>query len=289
MSNSRRNFIKTGITAGIAGIALLPTINSFAEISNDHKSVKAAGKFKLRFALVSDGHYAQPDTDSDTFYHNMIGWMNKEHQDNHLDFVIVNGDLVHNRPDLLPKVKETYLDKLAVPYHTIPGNHDWADGKIWKSVFGYDDKYTVEHGDIGFVFANTANTKGEYVSADNAFLKASFEQFKNKAIVFTILHIAPHQWMPEDKTTFLECPETLELLHAYPNIKAAFHGHDHNLDGIRYTGEKKFPHLFDSHFGGNWGTEYKGYRIVEVGEDNQISTYQVNASQNPKLNANKLI
>ncbi len=107
MSNSRRTFIKTGITAGIAGISLLPAINTFA---NEYKPAKAVGKFKLRFALVSDGHYAQPDTDCDTFYHNMIGWMNREHQDNHLDFVIVNGDLVHNRPDLLPKVKETYLD-----------------------------------------------------------------------------------------------------------------------------------------------------------------------------------
>lgn len=286
MSNSRRKFIKTGITAGITAINLLPAINTFA---NDYKLAKVAGKFKLRFALVSDGHYAQPDTDSDTFYHNMIGWMNKEHQDNHLDFVIVNGDLVHNRPDLLSKVKTTYLDKLAVPCYTIPGNHDWADGQIWKSVFGYEDKYTAEHGDIGFVFANTANTKGEYVCPDNVFLKASFEKFINKSIVFAILHIAPHQWLPEEKAIFLDCPETIDLLHTYPNIKAAFHGHDHTLDGIRYTGANKFPHLFDSHFGGNWGTEYKGYRIVEVGADNQISTYQVNASQNPKLNSNKLI
>jgi hypothetical protein len=51
---------------------------------------------------------------------------------------------------------------------------------------------------------------------------------------------------------------------------------------VRYT--NKFPHFFDSHTGGNWGTDYKGYRIVEVGEDNQIYSYQVNASQNPVLN-----
>lgn len=285
MSNTRRKFIKTGI-AGIAGISLLPAINSFAATGLAGFR-KRAGDFKLRFALLSDGHYAQPETDSDTFYHNMIGWMNKEHQDNHLDFVIVNGDLVHNRPDLLPKVKETYLDKLAIPYYTIPGNHDFADAAIWKNVFGYEDKYTVEHGDIGLVFANTANTRGEYVCPDNKFLKESFEKFKSKAIVFAVLHIAPHQWLPEEKNIFLDCADTVALLHGYPNIKAAFHGHDHSLDGIRYTG-KRFPHLFDSHFGGNWGTDYKGYRIVEVSQNNQISTYQVNASQNPKLNSNTL-
>lgn len=284
MSN-RRGFIKSGII-GVAGINLLPAVNSFAKAIDHHQLVRADGKFKLRFALVSDGHYAQPGTESDVFYTRMIDWMNKEHQNNHLDLVIVNGDLVHNRPDLLGKVKETYLDKLAVPYYTIPGNHDFADAAIWKRVFGYEDKYTVDKGEIGFVFANTANTKGEYVCPDYDFLKRSLDGFKSKSIVFVVLHIAPHQWLPEEKTIFLDCPEIVELLHAYPNVKAAFHGHDHTLDGVRYTG--KLPHLFDSHFGGNWGTEYKGYRVVEVGTDNQIYTYQVNASQNPMLNSNKL-
>jgi 3',5'-cyclic AMP phosphodiesterase CpdA len=282
--NTRRKFIKSGMI-GMAGINLLPAINSFAG-QPDHHPGNASGKFKLRFAIASDGHYAQPDTESDLFYTNLVSWLNKEHTDNHLDLIIINGDLVHNRPDLLKKVKETYLDKLPVPYHTIPGNHDFADAAVWKGVFGYEDKYVVDKGDIGFVFANTADTKGGYVCPDYNFLKASLDQFKTKSIVFVILHIPPHQWVPEDKTIFVDCPEIIELLHSYPNIKATFHGHDHTLDGVRYTG--KLPHLFDSHFGGNWGTEYKGYRIVEVTADNQITTYQVNASQNPKLNMNKI-
>jgi len=58
------------------------------------------------------------------------------------------------------------------------------------------------------------------------------------------------------------------------------------LDGVRYT--DKLPHFFDSHIGGDWGTDYKGYRIVEVDEQNAIYTYQVNASQNPVLNSAKL-
>lgn len=283
--NNRRKFIKSGLT-GLAGISLLPAVNAFGSSGNGLPSTNS-GDIKLRFAIVSDGHYGQPETDSDAFYKDMVDWLKKEHQQNHLDFVIVNGDLVHDRPDLLIKVKETYLDKLPVPYHTIPGNHDFADARLWKSVFGYEDKYTLEFGDVGFVLANTANTKGGYVCPDNAFLKTAFENFKNKSIVFAILHIPPHQWMPEESTIFLNCPETLELLHAYPNIKAAFHGHDHNLDGVRYT--NKLPHFFDSHFGGSWGTDYKGYRVVEVTNNNQIATYQVNASQNPRLNTNKIL
>lgn len=282
MSN-RRNFIKTGLI-GAASINLLPSVNAFA--GELPVNPAPAGKFKLRFAIASDGHYAQPNTDSDKFFSDLVQWLHKEHTDNHLDMVIINGDLVHDRPDLLKKVKETYFDKLPAPCYTIPGNHDHADAALWKSVFGYEDKYIVDKGDIGLVFVNTADTKGAYVCPDYNFLKASFETFKSKKTVFVILHIAPHQWVPEDKTIFVECPEVVTLLHSYPNIKAVFHGHDHSLDGVRYTG--KLPHFWDSHFGGSWGTDYKGYRIVEVGIDDKITTYQVNASQNPRLNTNKL-
>jgi len=281
---SRRNFLKTGL-AGIAGMSFLPAVNSFAgqQRSEDNKLRET---LKLRFAIASDGHYAQPNTNSDVFYSDLVRWLGQEHQKNHLDMIIINGDIVHDRPDLLKKVKETYLDKLPAPCYTIPGNHDLADARVWKNVFGYEDNHVIDKGDIGFVLANTADTKGAYICPDYNFLKSSLDKFSSKEIVFVILHVAPYQWLPEEKSLFLNCPEIVTLLHSYPNIKAAFHGHDHTLDSIRYT--NKLLHLFDSHFGGSWGTAYKGYRIVEVTMANKISTYQVNASQNPNLNANTL-
>lgn len=281
MSN-RRDFIGTSLT-GIAALTLLPAVNSFANVGNSYQRERKT-KLKLRFALASDIHYGQPGTDFATNTGNMVKWLNDDHAKNHLDMVIVNGDLVHNHPDLLPEIKSTYLDKLSVPYHTIPGNHDFADASVWKKNFGYEDKYTIEFGDIAFVLANTADTKGTYVCPDNTFIKASLDKFASKKIVLVILHIPPINWTKND--VFTDCPETIELLHSYPNVKAAFHGHDHLLDGVRYTGNK-FPHFFDSHIGGNWGTDYKGYRIVEIDEQNTIYTYQVNASQNPVLNSNK--
>jgi 3',5'-cyclic AMP phosphodiesterase CpdA len=281
--SSRRDFIATTLTAA-AGLTLLPAVNSFANIGNSYRRIGSA-KPKLRLALASDIHYGQPDTPFDQNTANMVKWLNADHAANHLDMVIVNGDLVHDRTDLLPVIKSKHLDKFSVPYHTIPGNHDLADAPLWKSVFGYEDRYTVEHGDIAFVLANTADTRGKYVCPDNAFIKASLEKFRSKKIVFVILHIPPVMWTKDD--VFVDCPETMELLHGYPNVKATFHGHDHLLDGVRYTGNK-FPHFFDSHIGGNWGTDYKGYRIVEVDENYQVYTYQVNASQNPKLNSNRL-
>ena len=279
---SRRKFIQTGVALG--GLSLLPSVDLFA--GKKTSIAKPAADLKLRFAVASDGHYAQPGTDSDKFYSDLITWLNKEHQDNHLDMVIINGDLVHDRPDLLPKLKQTYFDKLPVPCYAVPGNHDHVDAAMWKAVFGYEDNFIVDKGDVGFVLANTTDKQGRYVCPDAAFLRRSLDGFKSKPVVFVVLHVPPHLWLPEEKDSFIECPEIIELLHSYPNIKAVLHGHEHSLDVIRYTG--KLPHIFDAHFGGSWGTTYKGYRIFEIGKDNSINTYQVNASQNPVINSAKL-
>jgi len=279
---TRRKFLGKSI-AGITGLSLLPAINTFAN-ENDNRNFNV--KPKLRFALISDLHYGQPGTDFDLNAANVVKWLTEDHNKNHLDLIVFNGDLVHNRPDLLTELKSKYLDKFPVRYCTIPGNHDFADAAIWKGVFGYEDKFTLDFGDIAFVLANTADTKGVYVCPDNAFIKASLDKFAGKKIVFVILHIAPVQWLKTEANIFTNCPETVSLLHAYPNVKAVFHGHDHSLDGVRYT--DKLPHFFDSHTGGNWGTDYKGYRIVEVDENYKIATYQVNASKNPVLNETKL-
>ncbi|MBC7913390.1 MAG: metallophosphoesterase [Pyrinomonadaceae bacterium] len=279
---SRRTFIKHSLT-GITALSLLPSIQLFAEPAEIIINANSKAS-KLRFALASDGHYGQAGTDSDTFFTDIIKWLNAEHIKSPLDFVIFNGDLVHDDPKLLEVIKTKYFNNLKMPFYAVPGNHDRCSTAQWKSVFGYEDNCVFKLKNTGFILANTSNEKGEYVCPDNMFLKTSLEEFKNLETVFVILHIPPHKWMPQE-TFFVECSDTLPLLHQYTNVKAVFHGHDHSLDGIRYT--NKLPHFFDGHFGGNWGTDYKGYRIVEVAENNKIQTYQVNASMNPILNSSK--
>lgn len=279
---NRRFFISKSIGT-VAALSILPTVSLLGNQMVEEP--KQSAKLKLRFALVSDGHYGQKDTPYAEYYSNMLGWINNEHKTNGLDFVIVNGDIVHDRPDLLSLVNEKYFSKFKMPYYAIPGNHDHADAKLWKSVFGYEDTYVFEKNGIAFITANTSNPKGDLLCPDNAYLKKELEIHKNKTIVFVVFHIPPTKWLKEEYYN-VECEETLNLLHSYPNVKAAFHGHDHGVDGVRYT--NKLPHFFDGHFGGNWGTTYKGYRIVEVSVDNKINTYQVNASKNPILNSNAL-
>lgn len=280
--NNRRIFLRKSLGT-IATLTVLPSLNVFAQQSE----IKLPSKdiHKLRFALVSDGHYGQNNTPFEENYENMISWINKEYVTNGLDFVIVNGDIVHDKPDLLSVVNKKYFSKFKMPYHATAGNHDFADNQLWYSVFGYPANFTFEHEGIAFIAANTSNPKGEFLCPDNVFLKNELEKYKNKDIVFVVLHIPPIKWLKEEFYN-AECEETLNLLHSYKNVKATFHGHDHSVDGVRYT--NKFPHFFDGHFGGNWGTTYKGYRIVEINSKNQIVTYQVNASKNPILNWNNL-
>jgi 3',5'-cyclic AMP phosphodiesterase CpdA len=275
-----RRFFITKSFSTVAALSVLPTINLLGNPINHTPT-----NLKLRFALVSDGHYGQKDTPYKESFNNMVGWINQEYKTNGLDFVIINGDIVHDRPDLLSVVNKQYFSKFKMPYYAIPGNHDFADAEVWKSVFGYEDSYTFEKEEIAFITANTSNPKGEFLCPDNVYLKRELENHKNNAIVFVVLHIPPTKWLKQEFYN-AECQETLNLLHSYPNVKAAFHGHDHSVDGVRYT--NKFPHFFDAHFGGNWGTTYKGYRIVEISLDNKINTYQVNASKNPILNSNSL-
>lgn len=276
--SDRRSFIKKSV-AGLIAVQLTPALQVFA--ARNHKALPVtSGKPRLRFAIASDGHYGQPGTPFKADHQNMITWLSDAHQKTPLDFVIINGDLVHDRPDLLQEVKKNYYDKLPIPFYAVPGNHDHADTAFWKSVFGYADNFSIEKNGVGFILANTSDTKGTYLPPDHKFLQRELDKFKSLQTVFIILHIPPHIWVPQNP--FVDAKETVELIHQYSNVKAVFHGHDHSLDSVFYTG--KLPHFFDSHIGGNWGTSYKGYRIVEVDEEGRITTYQVNASKSPILN-----
>ncbi len=278
---TRRSFITNTLkVAVIAGIA-----DPFSYLMAAPKN-KTAPALKLRVVLASDGHYGQPGTDYEINHTNLVNWLNKEHAVKPLDFIVLNGDLVHDKPELLYELKTKHLSRLDIPYYAVPGNHDHADTALWKSVFGYEDNHSFETKGIPFIMANTSNAKGEYICPDAAYLSASLEKYKNRKTVFIVLHIPPHQWTPEN-TFYKECPDILALIQKYPNVKAIFHGHDHSMDSVVYTGNR-IPHFFDAHYGGNWGTAYYGYRVVEINMQDEIYTYQVNASKSPVLNTQKL-
>jgi predicted MPP superfamily phosphohydrolase len=221
-------------------------------------------KIKLKFVVASDGHYGQPNTDYEASHRDLIQAILKE---NEVDFVVFNGDLIHDDPKWMPEVKKVY-DSMQLPYYPVKGNHDRISEESWKNIWGIpaDHRFVwKEH--YGMILANSSNEAGEYLCADLDFLKDSFEAFRNLPYVFLFIHISQNDWTLHG----ISCEPVLELIAKYPNVRAIFHGHDHDVDGIMRN--RKKPYLWSGHFGGSWGSPHPGFRVCEVGQDGKVVTY----------------
>jgi hypothetical protein len=53
--------------------------------------------------------------------------------------------------------------------------------------------------------------------------------------------------------------------------------HEHDQDGVKSL--HNIPFMFDSHFGGSWGTTYKGFRVVEMVKEKSFLTYLMNPTE----------
>lgn len=226
-------------------------------------------KLKLRFAVASDGHYGQPGTEFDIFHTSIVDSINKEHVVTPFDFCVINGDLIHNEKKLLVPAKEK-IDRLAMPYYVTKGNHDMVSDEYWNEVWKMPVNHAIVVKKNAIILATTSNEKGDYLSPDLNWMKEKLDENRNLKNVFIFIHIPQTKWTPNA----IETSAFSELLKNYPNVKAVFHGHEHDQDGVKE--KDNIPYLFDAHFGGNWGTAYKGFRVVELYDDHTIATYIMN-------------
>ena len=275
MSLSRREFIKNISAASLVlmGGKVLSITSAQAE------SLKNESIF--RFVVASDGHYGQTGTDSDLNYTNIVKNITLFHNQNPIRFCVINGDIMHDEENFLVSAKKL-LDGLPVKYYVTRGNHDLVTASFWKEVFGMPLNHHVVIDNNAIILADTSNEKGDFLSPDLVWLKTKLEAYKNKENVFLFLHIPQAMWTKGCADT----PAFFELVKSYKNIKGVFHGHEHYLDGVRTV--EHIPYMFDSHFGGNWGTAYRGYRIVEVLKTGEIITYQLNPSAGSRVNHAKV-
>ncbi len=227
--------------------------------------------------MASDGHYGQPDTKYDFHHDNMISWLNKEKEQRGVDFAMINGDLFHNEVSFLPVVK-TKWDQLKMPYYVSHGNHDQTDPANWEKTWKLPWDYSFEKNDLGFIVLNTANEKGDYVCPDINRAKEELNKYASKKHLFVFMHITPFKWTPGG----VDCPDLVKLFDQQSNLKMIFHGHDHDQDNVKENNGKFY--FFDSHVAGSWGTEYNGYRIVELLDDGSVLTYQMNPVTEKRVN-----
>lgn len=240
---------------------------SHAVAEGNARNWQESGRF--RFAVASDGHYGQPGTPWEQQHKQMMQWLNEEAAGKGLDFVIFNGDLVHDDPALLQEVKEHY-QQLSVPFYVTRGNHDRATQQQWQQTWGYGTNHAFVHKNCGFVLADTSNQAGDYVCADHDWLGHQLQEFASLQRIFVFLHISHYKWTQNG----IDCPEVTSLLEKIPNVEAVFHGHDHQHDNVMLM--NGLSYFFDGHIGGSWGLPYQGYRVVETGGPGKTLTFQCN-------------
>jgi Icc protein len=219
---------------------------------------------KLKFIIASDGHYGQPNTPYEAIHETLIKAIQEEEG---VDFVVFNGDLIHDDPKWMPEVKEVY-DSMSIPYYPVKGNHDRISENEWERIWGIpaDHRFVVKE-QYGMILANSSNEAGDYLCIDLDFLKSSLDEYQSLTHVFVFIHISQNDWTRHG----VSCDEVLKALAAYPNVKAIFHGHDHDVNGIMRN--RKKPYLWSGHFGGSWGSPLPGYRVCEIGDDGKVTTY----------------
>ena len=262
-TNSRRSFIRN-----ISFATAFFLSGKISDLSAE-EVYRLRKKVQLRFVVASDAHYGQPKTLFDEMMEKIIAQVNEFHTSNPLDFCVINGDIIHNEKEMLPLAK-TKLDKLTMSYYVTRGNHDMVTEDYWKAVWSTPLNQDIVIKKNALILCDTSNEKGEYLSPDLVWLQSKLEEHKKRKHVFLFLHI------PQTKKTAngIDTPAFFELIQKYPNIKAVFHGHEHDQDGVSM--HAGIPFLFDSHIGGNWGTTYKGFRVVELFSDGSMITYMMN-------------
>ncbi len=232
-------------------------------------------KVRLRFVVASDAHFGQPNTNFEELLNISTKQVNQFHKKNAIDFCVINGDIIHNDKSMLPLAKK-HLDSFTMPWFVSRGNHDMVSAQFWEETWGMSLNFDTVIKDSAILIGDTSNEKGMYLSPDLLWLKESLEKHKHKKQVFLFLHIPQAKWTVNG----IDTPAFFELISQYPNLKAVFHGHEHDQDGVKMQGN--LPFFFDSHIGGNWGTDYKGFRVVELLEDERLITYMMNPVE--KLN-----
>ena len=275
---NRRKFLQLGFRSAV----IISAGNAMQSFAAADFTMPRKEEVLLRFAIASDGHYGQPGTAFDEMHKEMVAWINAERANRGVDFTFINGDLLHDDPAMLPLVKQQW-DMLAMPYHVSHGNHDRVNENVWEQTWNTRWHYAFEHGDTGFIVLNSADDSGKYICPDAGWTKEQLAKYDHKKQLFVFMHITPFNWTKAG----LPCPELVNMFGSQKNLKAVFHGHDHDQDNVKEHENKYY--FFDSHAGGNWGTPYRGYRIVEVLKTGAIVTYQMNPVLKTSVNNNRIV
>ncbi len=176
---------------------------------------------------------------------------------------------MHDDKTHYPAVKKA-LDNFNVKYYVSQGNHDMVTAEEWEQVWNMPVNIDFKIKKNSVLIGTTSNKEGTYLPPNINWFAEKLEEHRNQKNIFIFIHINPGKLTKHA----VDSPAFFELLAKYKNVRAIFNGHDHDEDNIKMKND--IPFIFDAHFGGNWGTAYRGFRIVELRKDNSLLTYILN-------------
>jgi Icc protein len=265
---NRRNFISSLSAAWLV-------MNGSVSYANEYLAGQKKKRI-MRFVIASDSHYGQKDTPYRQFLEMAVKSIAVQHRASPFDFAVINGDIVHDDISYFGEAKQI-LDSLPMTYHVTQGNHDMATPQQWESAWGRPVNYDLRKADVAMLFATTSNEKGEYLPPDLTWLENKFREHSSSKHILLFIHIPPIKFT----THAIESVRFKELAGAQPNLRAVFHGHEHDKDSIIW--HNNLPFIFDGHIGGSWGVNYRGFRVVELYSDGAIVTYMMDPER--KINS----
>ncbi|MBV8255884.1 MAG: metallophosphoesterase [Chitinophaga sp.] len=262
---NRRDFLN-----GISAAVIISACGKFAKAANrfhfDSETV-------FRFAIGSDWHYGEPNTPYEQYFQDLKKAFDKANQTAPCDCFILNGDVIHNNPELLEPAS-TLFKTIHPKVFATRGNHDRVTAGAWENAWGLPLQHDQVINNQVLLFGDTSDIEGNFLAPDVAWFTEKLAQYRRAKNIFIFLHITPVKWTQ----WAADSPDFAKLIRQYPNVKAIFNGHDHDQDNVKLL-DDKIPFLFDSHIGGSWGTQYRGFRIVEVKKDNSMLTYMLNPTE----------
>lgn len=235
---------------------------------------KEEDKVLFRFAIASDLHFGEQSTDYLTRTRNFVSAFKEFNQKSPCEFIVLNGDIIHNDPEFLPQVYAEVKDIHPRLYVT-QGNHDRVSDSVWQNTWDQAVNSDFELANMAFIFGTTSDVAGALKCPDPLFLKNCLEKYKNKEHVFIFWHIHPHY-------ADMACGgDVKDILRQYPNVRGIFNGHDHNDESIKII--DKIPYMFNGRVGGSWGSFDRNFRVVEVTKSS-IVTYLMTPTNKKMLN-----
>jgi predicted phosphodiesterase len=205
------------------------------------------------------------------------------------DFVLICGDLVHDRTEQAFADFTEIRSALAVPSSCVPGNHDVGGEPTpetlqhYRKVIG-DDYYSFEHKGLTFVFVNTqlwkSPVEGETGRQDTWLEKILGGASRKESPVVVVGHyplFIEEMDEPEEYMN-LPVPKRRELLQLYEQhgVAAVLGGHLHRLvlhdyNGIQLVNAETTSKNFDG--------SPMGFRLWQVDEHGLLSHEFVSLEQ----------